>query len=226
MSLRARGLVLLAGGLLAVVAISPPAHGLASHSLTAHMVQNLLVSLLAPALVVIGSPLLHVAARPPTPRTQLMLRIAGGRTAALVTAPLLGWALLPVAQLVLHTTPLLELGVRNEWLHLAELLVLFACGLLFWRPVLGADPLPRLHPLVAVAYLLAAMPANDVVGVWLMSSRGIEYASFAGAGLADQHRAGAVMLSGSFLLGAAALASAWRWVQLDHRRTTLGEAPN
>src|SRR5689334_5918195 len=173
MSIRTRALVLLAGGLLAVVAISPPAHALASGSLTAHMAQNLVVSLLAPALIVIGSPLLHVAARPPTPRTQRILRIAHGRTAAIVTAPLLGWALLPAAQLLLHTTPLLELGVRSEWLHLAELLVLFACGVLFWRPVLGAGPLPRLHPLAAVAYLLAAMPASDVVGVWLMSSRGI-----------------------------------------------------
>jgi cytochrome c oxidase assembly factor CtaG len=218
-SLRARGIVLLAGGLVVVVALSPPMHELASRSLTAHMAENLLIALVAPALIVIGSPLLHLAA------SGRNIRFAQGRGAALLIAPLLGWALLPAVQLTLHTPPVLDLTVRHESVHLAAQLVLLACGVLFWRPVLGADPLPRLHPLAQVGYLLAAMPAADIVGVWLMSSGGLVYPTYAQAGVADQHRAGAVMLSGSFLLGAAALAAAWTWIQLEHRRATLREAP-
>jgi putative membrane protein len=216
---RWRSLSLAAGITVAVLAVSPPVDERADATLTAHMAQHMLLGLVAPALVVMGSPLMLVLRRVPRPIGRRLVRVGHARWTLLLTAPLLGLVLLPSVQLVIHTTGLFELAVEHEPVHAAEHAVLFCAGVLFWRPVLGADPIPRLHPLAQIAYLLVAMPANDVVGVWLMSSRGIEYPSYAGSGLADQHRAGAVMLSGSFLLAAAAVSSGWRWVQLDHRRT-------
>jgi putative membrane protein len=222
---RWRSVSLAAGIAVAAFAVSPPMDERADATLTAHMVQHMLLGLVAPALVVIGSPLLLLLGVCPRPVGRRLVRLGHARWAAFVTAPLLGLLLLPGVQLVLHTTGLFELAVEHEPIHIAEHAVLFCAGLLFWRPVLGADPVPRLHPWAQVAYLLIAMPLGDVVGVWLMASRGIEYPAYAAPGLADQHRAGAVMLSGSFLLGAAALSSSWRWVQLDHRRTARGMAP-
>ncbi len=64
-------------------------------------------------------------------------------------------------------------------MHAAVHAALLGAALLFWRPVLGADPIRRLAPLAQVGYLLAAMPAGDVVGVWLVASAGVHYPAYA-----------------------------------------------
>jgi putative membrane protein len=216
-----RTAVLVAGLAVCLAAVSPPFDERADAALTAHMTQHMLFALVGPALIQLGSPVLLALRILPRRWARRAVRIGHGRAVRLLTAPLLGWALLPALMFAVHTPALFDLAVRDGRVHAAEHLALVTAGLLFWRPVLGADPMRRLHPVAAVAYLLAAMPAQDVVGVWLMSSRGIEYPAYAAAGLADQHRAGVVMLTGSFLLGAVALWHAWRWVQLDERRAAL-----
>jgi cytochrome c oxidase assembly factor CtaG len=213
--------VLLAGVAVCLAAVSPPVDERADTTLTAHMAQHMLLALVGPALIQVGSPVLLALRLAPRRWARTAVRVGHGRAARLVTAPPLGWALLPGLLMAFHTPALFDLAVRDTRVHAGEHLALVAAGLLFWRPVLGADPMRRLHPVAAVAYLLAAMPAQDVVGVWLMSSRGIEYPAYAAAGLADQHRAGVVMLTGSFLLGAVGLWHAWRWVQLDERRAAI-----
>lgn len=221
MTRRRRTALLLAGAAVCLAAVSPPFDGRADATLTAHMTQHMLLALVGPALIQLGSPVLLALRFLPRRAARRAVRIGHGRALRLLAAPVLGGALLPALVLAVHTPALVDLAVRDPRVHAAEHLALVAAGLLFWRPVLGADPMRRLHPVAAVAYLLAAMPAQDVVGIWLMSSRGIEYPAYAGAGLAGQHRAGVVMLTGSFLLGGVALWHAWRWVQLDERRAAL-----
>lgn len=216
-----RTAILAAGIVVCLAAVSPPFDERADATLTAHMAQHMLLALVGTALIVLGSPVLLALRVLPRRTARRAVRIGHGRAMRLVTAPLVGWVLLPALMIAVHTPALFDLAVRHERVHALEHVALVVAGLLFWRPVLGADPMRRLHPVAAVAYLLAAMPAQDTVGIWLMSSRGIEYPAYAGSGLADQHRAGVVMLTGSFLLGAVALWNAWRWVQLDERRTAL-----
>jgi cytochrome c oxidase assembly factor CtaG len=218
---RRRTALLLAGVAVCLIAVSPPFDGRADATLTAHMTQHMLLALVGPALIQLGSPVLLALRLLPRGAARRAARLGHGRALRLLAAPLLGWALLPALMVAVHTPAVFDVAVNDARVHAAEHLALVAAGLLFWRPVLGADPMRRLHPVAAVAYLLAAMPAQDVVGIWLMSSRGIEYPAYAAAGLADQHRAGVVMLTGSFLLGGVALWHAWRWVQLDERRAAM-----
>jgi putative membrane protein len=220
---RARTAALGAGLGAALAAVSPPVDALADGSLTGHMAQHLLLTMVAPPLIVVGSPVALLLRRLPRPAARRLVRAADTRPVHVLAQPAVGWAALVGVQLAIHLTGVFELALRDAPVHAAEHLALLGAALLFWRPLLGADPLPRLAPAAALAYLLAAMPANDVVGIWLMSSSGVEYPAYAGAGLADQHRAGVVMLAGSFVLAAAALRAAWAWVELDHRRTLLRE---
>jgi cytochrome c oxidase assembly factor CtaG len=220
---RLRSGALVAGVGCCLTAVSPPVDAAADGSLTAHMVQHVLLTMVGPPLILIGSPLALALRRAPRPLGRRLVALGHRRPLRVLTAPLLGWALLPAVQLAVHTGPLFQLVLQDARVHALEHLLLLGSALLFWRPVVGADPVRRLHPLARVVYVLAAMPANDVVGVWLMSSTGIEYPAYAHAGLADQHRGGAVMLAGSFALAAAGLAAAWSWVQADHRRALLGE---
>jgi putative membrane protein len=220
---RTRTAALAAGVAVACIAVAPPVDAVADRTLAAHMLQHMLLTMAAAPLIVIGSPV-ALALRHAPARARRPLAAAGrSRTARIAGSPLLGWSLLPALQAVVYATPVLRVSARDEAVHAAVHVALLAAALLFWRPVLGADPMPRLAPLARVGYLLAAMPASDVIGVWLIASGSLHYPHDVATGIADQRRAGAVMLSGSFVLGAAALAAAWDWVQRDELRTALRE---
>jgi cytochrome c oxidase assembly factor CtaG len=220
---RTRTALLAAGLLLAAAAVSPPVDAACDASLPAHMLQHMLLTMVAAPLVVIGSPISLALRALPRPAARRLAGLHRSRLLGAAAAPALAWALLPSAQIAIHVTPLFELAERSAPVHAAEHAALFGAALLFWRPLVGVDPPRRPHPAAQIAYLLAAMPANDVVGIWLMSSGHVQYTSYAAGGLAAQRQAGVVMLAGSFPLGAAALATAWSWVQREHLRTVLRE---
>jgi putative membrane protein len=220
---RARCWVLAAGLLAAAGSVSPSVDALADRTLAAHMAQHLVLTMVAPPLIMIGSPIALALRLAPRRTARRLAGLHRNRLVRALTAPALAWSLLPAVQLAVHLTPLFELAERNQLVHAAEHLALFASALLFWRPLVGADPLRRITPLAQIGYLLSAMPANDVVGVWLMSSSHVRYASYAADGLAGQRRAGVVMLAGAFPLAVAALSTAWTWARRDHHRAVLRE---
>jgi putative membrane protein len=220
---RARTRCLACGLGLAAAAVCPPVDAMADRTLAAHMGQHMLLTMAAAPLVVIGSPLALALrlARPGAARRMAQLRTS--RAVHRAASPLLAWSLLAGVQWLVYFTPLFELAERNQAVHAAEHVALFGAALMFWRPLVGVDPLHRLHPLAQVGYLLAAMPASDVIGIWLIFSTHAQYPSYAGTGLADQQRAGVIMLAGSLPLGLTAFSTAWRWAQRDHRRTLVAE---
>jgi putative membrane protein len=218
-----RSAALAAGIATACAAVSPPVDAIADRTLAGHMLQHMLLTMAAAPLIVIGSPILHVLRHAPRRARRPLAELRGGRALHVLASPVLGWGLLPAVQAAVYATPLLADSERSAPLHAAVHAALLAAGLLFWRPVLGADPLPRLAPPARVGYLLAAMPASDVVGAWLVGSAGLHYPLDVVGGIGDQRRAGVVMLCGSFVLGAAALSSAWGWVRRDELRAALRE---
>ena len=220
---RTRTVLLAAGLLVAGAAISPPVDAVCDRSLPAHMSQHMLLTLVAAPLVVFGSPISLALRVLPRPAARRLADLHRSRLLGAAAAPALAWALLPAVQIAIHVTPLFELAERSAPVHAAEHAALFGAALLFWRPLVGVDPPRRPHPAVQIGYLLAAMPANDLVGIWLMSSSHVQYTAYAAGGLAAQRQAGVIMLAGSFPLGAAALATAWTWVQREHLRTVLRE---
>jgi putative membrane protein len=219
-----RTAALAAGVVLACAAVAPPADALADRTLAGHMLQHMLLTMAAAPLIVIGSPVALLLRHAPGRTRRPLARAGRGRVMHALASPVLGWSLLPAVQAAVYATPLLRLSERDDVLHAAVHAALLAAALLFWRPVLGADPMPRPAPLARVGYLLAAMPASDVIGVWLIASAGVHYPPDVTTGLADQRRAGVIMLCGSFVLGAAALAAAWGWVRRDELRTALRES--
>ena len=220
---RTRTALLAAGLLVAAAAVSPPVDALCDPSLPAHMFQHMLLTMVAAPLIVIGSPISLALRVAPRPAARRLAGLHRSRLLRLAAAPALAWTVLPCLQLAIYATPLFELADRRAPVHAAEHAALFGAALLFWRPLVGVDPPRRPHPAVQIGYLLAAMPAGDVIGIWLMSSGHIQYASYAAGGLGAQRQTGVVMLAGSFVLGAAALTTAWSWVQRDHLRTVLRE---
>ncbi|MGN6379686.1 MAG: cytochrome c oxidase assembly protein [Gaiellales bacterium] len=220
---RVRTMCLAAGVVLAVAAVAPPVDAVCDRSLPAHMAQHMLLTMVAAPLIVIGSPISLMLRLAPRAAARRMAGLHRSRLVRALAAPALAWTLLPAVQIAVYATPLFELADRSRPVHAAAHATLFGAALLFWRPLVGVDPPPRPHPALQIGYLLAAMPANDVIGIWLRSSGHVEYAAYAASGLAAQRQTGVIMLTGSFPLGAAGLATAWSWVQRDHLKTVLRE---
>ena len=195
------------GGLASLwVAIASPLDEAAEALLSAHMVQHILLLTVAPALLLLGNPLLP------------LLRGLPDAWRRSLVAPLLRWRSLraavhwlvhPLAALVLssiifwswHLPTVYQLALRVPAIHLVEHAAFLAGGLLFWYPVVLPWPgRPRWPSGAMIPYLLAADVQNTVLAAVLTFSDRVLYPSYQfhgrateAAALADQVLAGVIM---------------------------------
>jgi cytochrome c oxidase assembly factor CtaG len=162
-------------------------------SLTDHMVQHLLLIMVAPPLLIAGRPvtlLLHTVGNPWHTRVKRAVR---SRAVTALTWPPAGVALYAAAVLGTHLTGLiLARGAVHDAEHGAYLLA----GYLYFLPVIGSEPV-RWRPPVLGRYLLllAGMPADLLTGAVLML-----HGPLRPFGAADVRDAGVIMLAGSDLV--------------------------
>ena len=177
--LRARGdrwpvgrtIAFLGGGLgtLAVATLS----GLAAYDTSlfaVHMVQHMLLSMVATVFLALGAPVtLALRTLPQRPR-RLLLRLLHSRFAEVVSFPLLPWVLFVASPFALYFSgwyaATLDSAVLHELLHVHFLLV----GSLFFWPLLGVDPVPGRsgHPF-RMLLVAATLPFHAFLGVAIMS---------------------------------------------------------
>jgi putative copper resistance protein D len=194
-----------------------------------HMVQHLLLAMVAPPLLALGAPTtLALRVATPSLRRSLLLPVLHSRVVKGISWPPVGWVLFAVVMWVTHFSPLFNAALENDLLHSLEHLLYLAAGVLFWWPVIGADPSGwRLGPAWRMVYLAAQMPFNTAVGLALYFAPQVLYAHYATLGrswgpdhLIDQQIAGIVMWGAGdvILLGALALAIA-AWLRADEKRS-------
>ena len=182
------------GGLAVIAAATQgPAAVYGDVSPPAHMVQHLLLIMVAPPLLIYGRPVtlaLHVTRNPWHTRIKRVLR---SRVLTAATWPGTGVVLYSAVVMGTHLTGLLT--ARGP-VHDAEHVAYLAAGYLFFLPVIGSEPIRwRASPLGRYLLLLAVMPADMVTGAVLML-RG----STGGYSAAGLHAGGLVMVAGSELI--------------------------
>ncbi len=218
-----RSVAYAAGLLTLAVALLSPLDAAAETALFSHMVQHLLIAMVAAPLLVVGGPLTLAlrAARPPTRRRLTALMVSPA--ARVLVHPVATWGLFAAVVLGTHFTPVYDAAVRSDAVHAVEHAAYLWAGLLFWLPVLGAQPLPRrLGWLSLTAYHLATMPVVSVVGVVLLYAPEPLYPSY--PLLADQQDAGMLMwLGGTMMLAFAAVVIGWRELLREERHQLARE---
>ena len=185
----------------------------AERSVTAHMAQHLVLAFAAAPLLVLGSPLaLGLRAT----------RARGALRAAWLARPGAGRLALAALKALSQVPAVNDATARHPLLHVAEHAAWLAAAVLFWRVVLGADPVPhRPGALGRLLYLLLFSAPMGATGAWLMWSSTPWYA---GHSLADQRDAGVLMLVGGGLaLAAITVAVAWAAILREHRRQVAYE---
>ena len=225
------------GGLaVAAVALLSPVATYAHDLLAAHMVQHLLLTLVAAPLLVAGRPVMVTAAALGADRRRRLLRV--GRLPALAAFghPVVAWLVFAAVGWVVHFSPLFDLALANPAAHAVEHALFLGSALLFWRPVLGTAVHRRMsHPL-RLLYLALAMPQNTFLALAIYSSSHplydhyVELArSWGPSPLADQRQAGGIMwVGGDLTLLVAVLAVAGAWAvheeRVNRRRELLEDA--
>lgn len=216
-------------GLLAlVVALDGPPDVLSDSSFLAHMVQHLLLQLVAAPLLLLGGPVgVVLRADPPWFPRRALVRLLRSRGVRVLTHPVTALGTFATVLVGSHLTPLYELALRHEGVHDLEHLAYFVTALLFWWPAIGVDPAPHRmgHP-ARLLYLFLAMPVMAFLGVAIADSGHVLYASYVASPppwgatpLADQRAAGTVMwVAGMFTVVPAMAAVLWQWLDEDSRR--------
>jgi putative membrane protein len=220
-------------GLVAVlVALASPIATYDTTLFSAHMVQHLLLMLVAAPLLALGAPitlLLRVAS--PRERKLFILPVLHSRPVRLVSHPIVAWVLFAGVMYATHFSPLFDAALHDEGIHVLEHGLYLGAALLFWWPVVGADPSPwRLPHPARVGYLFLGMPWSSFLGLAIFSAPEPLYAHYATlvrswgpTPLADQQLAGGIMWVGgdaAFLV--AMLLAVWVWLRAEEaegRRT-------
>jgi putative membrane protein len=197
-----------------------------------HMAQHLALTMVAAPLLALGAPLtLGLGATRGRTRATL-LKLIGSAAADALTRPVASWLLFVGVIVGWHISPLYDLALRHPLLHELEHLVLLGTGVLFWAQVVRVDHVPHgLGSIGRLLYLLAAMPAMSVIGLWLVVSRTVHYPAYLAparalgvSALHDQHVAGVIMWGGDALLGVITLAIACGALLQEERRVIARDA--
>lgn len=143
-----------------------------------HMGQHMLLSMLAPILLVLGAPAtlalrsLRPAGRgaPPGPREWLLSALHSA-PARWFTHPLVTVPLFVGSYYALYFSGLFEEALPSHPAHLLMKVHFLVTGFLFFWPLIGVDPSPRpMAPVVRLGVLFASVPFHAFFGVALMAS--------------------------------------------------------
>jgi putative copper resistance protein D len=192
-----------------------------------HMVQHVLLTLVAAPLIVLGAPVtLLLRAAPGPVRRRWILPVLHSRLVRALSHPVVAWLTFAAVGWATHFSPLFDGALEDPLLHDVEHALFLGSALLFWWPAIGLDPVPwRMSRPVRVLYVFLQMPQNTFLGVAISFAAAplySHYASLSGPwlpdALADQRVAGGIMwLSGDVLFLAAILGLVVTWMRAEDR---------
>ena len=230
---RWRSAAFLGGLAILAIALTSPIEAYEGALFSVHMLQHMLLELVAAPLLLLGAPAtLALRAAAPSVRARL-LAVLHSRVVTVLSFPLLAWVLFAAVNWGWHFSSLYDQALETPWLHDLQHVTFLGAALLFWWPVVAADParwrLP--HP-VRLFYLFLAMPQNSFLGIALMSAPASLYPHYTTnvrdwgpTPVVDQSIGGMLMWVGGdvvFLLAMGLVVAAW--VRHEDRRTARADA--
>jgi putative membrane protein len=205
-----RTLFFLAGIAFVLLALQSGLGAYDARMLTAHMVQHILLTMVAAPLLVLGAPATLASAALPARRRRALVSLLA--RAQPLCRPRICLAVFAVVILGAHLPAFFDAALRNPSLLALEQISFLAAGLFLWLPLTSdhASAPHRLGGLGRILYMLVAMVPEDLLGAFLTRANNVVYAPYAAAAHAlgisaviNQQQAGAIMWVGSSCLMAA-----------------------
>jgi len=196
-----------------LVATGTPIHDLSEqYLLSMHMLQHLLLTLVAPPLLIAGVP------------GWLWEAMLGGRRVLPITKvvlnPLVTFGVFNFLIVVTHLPSVVDYALREHWFHFVVHAGLVGSALMMWWPVVGGiEGAPRLTYPYQMAYLFVQSLLPAVIASFITFSRTAAYEFYEQAprvwgisAVEDQQVAGAIMkTSGTLILWSFIGVAFFRW---------------
>ena len=183
----------------------------------AHVVQHLLLMIVAPPLLALGAPstlLLQTSSR----RTKTSwLKVLHSRPFAVLTHPLTVWFLYFGLMFAFFLTPLINVAMTHMWLMDIMNLLFFFSGTLYWWPMVGIDPIVHWRMSYGARMLNVVLGAAPevILGLAILSSRTPIASMYS---LSSTHAGGSLLWASTevaTLIGAAPIF--YLWMRSDER---------
>ena len=215
-----------AGVLVIFVSLLSPIHELSDKYLfSAHMLQHVLLTLVAPPLLVLGTPDWLIR---PLLRPDLSFRIA-----RLVTHPIVAFAVFNLIFSLWHIPSLYNTSVTNHGVHIVEHLMFMAAAVIMWWPITSRmSELPRLSYPLQMMYLFLLSIAQLIVFAVITFAPEPLYDWYVDAPrvwnltpLADQQIGAIIMkIGGGILFGVLIVIAFFKWFNMEEGSTRADAA--
>src|SRR5579863_2232009 len=229
----------LSGIVALAVALVSPLEALDERLLITHMVQHLLLLMIAPPLLLLGAPQIPIIrALPPSIAKRTVGVIAKSRACrrcfSFLTHPATAFLLFSVSMLGWHLPGPFESALHSDYRHAAEHACFIVAGTLFWYPIVRPWPaVERWSRLAFVPYMLTADAENSMLAAFLVFSGRVLYPSYANLprfnqipAITDQIVAGAIMwVPGSIVFLVPAIAIVMQALEPRTLATPCGSVP-
>ena len=136
----------------------------------AHMVQHMLLAMVAPVFLALGAPVTLALRTLPRRGRAALLSALHSRVAKVLTFPAIPWVLFVGSPFALYFSGWYAATLDSPALHQLLHLHFVVAGCLFFWPILGVDPVPgRVSHPFRILMLFATMPFHAFLGVAIMS---------------------------------------------------------
>ncbi|HWE57999.1 MAG TPA: cytochrome c oxidase assembly protein [Acidimicrobiales bacterium] len=221
---RQRVACFLAGLVTIDLAIQSPVAYFTATYFEAHVIQHLLLMVVAPPLLALGAPstlLLQTSSR----RTKsLWLGVLRSRPFALLTFPVIVWAMYFGVMFTFFLSSLIQTSMDHMWLMDVMNVVFLFGATLYWWPMVGLDPIVhwRMGYGARMVNILLGGPPEVILGLAILSSHTSIASMYS---LSSTHAGGGLLwisTEAATLLGFIPIF--WQWIRADERAAKRADA--
>jgi putative membrane protein len=203
------------------LALNGPIHDLGDNYLfSAHMIQHLMITLIMPPLLLIGTPAWLY--RP------ILKHRWVWQTARVLTAPLMAFTIFNVVLAVWHVPRFYNWALVDPNVHIVQHLMFMAAAVICWWPAVNPVPeLGRLTPPIRLLYIFALGIPMSVISALITLSRTVLYPWYEAAprifenlsAIDDQQLGGLIMwIPGMMIYWVAITVLFFRWSRSEQQR--------
>jgi putative copper resistance protein D len=192
-----------------------------------HMVQHVLLMLVAAPLVALAAPVtLVLRLSSPGTRRRWLLPILHSRVVRFLAHPVVAWVMFATMMWGVHFSPLFNASLEDPLIHDIEHMIFLSGAFLFWWPAVALDPAPwRMSHPARIGYLFTQMTQNTFLAVVILNATTVLYPHYATlvrpwgiAAIDDQRLAAGIMwIAGDAIFLTAILAVVAGWMRAEAR---------
>jgi cytochrome c oxidase assembly factor CtaG len=192
-----------------------------------HMVQHVLLMLVAAPLIALAAPItLVLRLSSPETRREWILPVLHSRVVRILAHPVVAWLMFAAMMWAVHFSPLFDASLEDPLVHNVEHVLFLTGALLFWWPAVALDPAPwRMSHPARIGYLFTQMTQNTFLAVVILNAGAPLYRHYATlvrpwgmTALEDQRLAAGIMwIAGDAIFLTAILAVMVGWMRAEAR---------